>query len=62
MLYKIRAYNEHRAFFLREDYKDIIYHEKRQAINFKLCLAGVYDRCYDLTLEVTDEHGNKVEI
>ena len=50
-MYKIKAYNEHREFFLKNMNSDILYKQERQAIEFCLSLAGLYDALYDLKLK-----------
>jgi len=53
-MYKIKAYNEHREFFLKNMNSDILYKQKRQAIEFCLSLTGLYNALYDLKLIVID--------
>jgi hypothetical protein len=40
--YKIRAYNDEKSFFLRNEYEDIIYTSKNEAENFRASILGIY--------------------
>ena len=52
IMYKIRAFNEHVSFFLKNGYNDITYKHKRQALEFIGSIQGLYEFFYNLKLEV----------
>ena len=43
MIYKIEVTMDCNSFFMKEDDKDIEFKEKRQAIEFKEALRGIYN-------------------
>jgi len=53
-MYKIKAYNEHREFFLKNMNSDILYEQKREAIEFCLCLEKLYNALYGLKFIIID--------
>ena len=59
MLFKIKAFNEHRQFFIKDEGLDMLFKSKKLAEEFMYCIRGIYWNIFQLNLEVTDENGNK---